>query len=129
MVLSLFANVRSNTASRLLGGDTLHAMCKLPREDLQQKQSRLTAPVLKKHRERWRTAKAVFIDEISMVAVSSCINPIFVCSKRRSNIYILFAACVVFSLVILCSSVLLSAEAWRRDLNEMTAMKMLSLAM
>ena len=25
----------SNTASRLLGGDTMHALCKLPREDLQ----------------------------------------------------------------------------------------------
>ena len=58
----------SNTASRLLGGDTLHALCKLPREDLQQKQSKLTGPVLKKHRARWKTAAALFIDEISMVA-------------------------------------------------------------
>ena len=58
----------SNTASRLLGGDTLHAMCKLPREDLQQKQSRLTGQVLRKHRARWKSAAALFIDEISMVA-------------------------------------------------------------
>ena len=57
----------SNTASRLLGGDTMHALCKLPREDMQQRAGRLTSSTLKKHRERWRSASAVFIDEISMV--------------------------------------------------------------
>ncbi len=46
----------------------MHALCKLPREDLQHKTSRLTDRVLKKHRERWRTAVALFVDEISMVA-------------------------------------------------------------
>ncbi len=58
----------SNTASRLLGGDTMHALCELPREYLQQKTSKLTNRVLKKHPERWRTAVALFVDEISMVA-------------------------------------------------------------
>ena len=58
----------SNTASRLLGGDTMHALCKLPREDLQQRASKLTSSTLKQHRKRWHTAFAVFIDEISMVA-------------------------------------------------------------
>ena len=46
----------------------MHALCKLPREDLQQRTSKLTSRVLKKHCERWRTAVALFIDEISMVA-------------------------------------------------------------
>jgi hypothetical protein len=58
----------SNTAARLLGGDTIHALCKLPLTSLQQSTSRLSAPVLKRHCERWRTAEAVFMDEISMVA-------------------------------------------------------------
>ena len=46
----------------------MHALCKLPREDLQQKTSKLTSNVLRKHRERWRSAAALFLDEISMVA-------------------------------------------------------------
>ena len=58
----------SNTASRLLGGDTMHALCKLPRDELQQKASKLTNQPLKRHRERWCSAAAVFIDEISMVS-------------------------------------------------------------
>ena len=49
-------------------GDTIHALCKLPREDLHQKTSKLTSNVLKKHRERWRTAAALFIDEIPMLS-------------------------------------------------------------
>ena len=58
----------SNTASRLLGGDTLHALCKLPRFDLQRLTGKLSGPVLQRHRERWRTAVGLFVDEISMVA-------------------------------------------------------------
>ena len=58
----------SNAAARLLRGDTLHALCKLPIAELQQRRGRLSTPVLKRHRERWRTAHAAFIDEISMVA-------------------------------------------------------------
>ena len=46
----------------------MHALCKLPRDDLQQKSSKLTNQVLKRHRERWRTAVAMFLDEISMVS-------------------------------------------------------------
>ena len=58
----------SNTAARLLKGDTLHALCKLPLKDLQNRMGKLTPPVLKKHRKRWKSAKAMFLDEISMVA-------------------------------------------------------------
>ena len=60
----------SNTAARLVSGDTMHALCKLPRTDLQQGQSRLTPDVIKKHRRRWAGAVAVFIDEVSIVADS-----------------------------------------------------------
>ena len=58
----------ANTAARLLQGDTLHALCKLPLTDLQQRTGRLRLKVLKQHRLRWKTAVAMFIDEISMVA-------------------------------------------------------------
>ena len=58
----------SNTAARLIGGDTLHAVCKLPREDLQSRAGKLSHAVLTKLRQKWRTSQALFIDEISMVA-------------------------------------------------------------
>ena len=58
----------SNTAARLIGGDTLHALCKLPRLDLQERGAKLSNPVLKQHRARWRNTAAMFLDEISMVA-------------------------------------------------------------
>ena len=58
----------SNAAARLLRGDTLHALCKLSFSDLQQKAGRLTSKVLKKHRQRWRSAAAMFFDEMSMVS-------------------------------------------------------------
>ena len=58
----------SNAAARLLEGDTLHALCKLPMVDLQHNIGKLSSPVLKKHRQRWKTAVAMFLDEISMVA-------------------------------------------------------------
>ena len=58
----------SNTAARLLKGDTMHAMCKLPRQDLQQNLGRLTSKVLKEHRAKWRSACSMFVDEVSMVS-------------------------------------------------------------
>ena len=60
----------SNTASRLLGGDTLHALCKLPRADLQSLRGKLTTPALRTLKRRWRNTAALFVDEISMVAPS-----------------------------------------------------------
>ena len=60
----------SNTAARLLGGDTLHALCKLPYGNvrLTSKRGRLTSHSLRHHRKTWRETIAGFIDEISMVA-------------------------------------------------------------
>ena len=42
----------SNTAARLLKGDKLRALCKLPLEDLQHNMGRLSSKVLRKHRKR-----------------------------------------------------------------------------
>ena len=60
----------SNAAARLLGGDTLHALCKLPfgRTTLTQKQGRLAAHALQRHRRQWASAVQAFVDEISMVS-------------------------------------------------------------
>ena len=59
----------SNAAARLLHGDTLHALCKLPFGNvrLSSKKGRLRQHVLKAHRKQWSSAIAAFIDEISMV--------------------------------------------------------------
>ena len=57
----------SNTAARLLGGDTMHALCKLPPHGLHGKRGQLSTPVLRHHRQKWYSAHAVFIDEVSMV--------------------------------------------------------------
>ena len=59
----------SNAAARLLGGDTLHALCKLPwgKARLTSKRGRLQKPTLELHRKTWRSAVAAYIDEISMV--------------------------------------------------------------
>ena len=46
----------SNAAARLLGGDTLHALCKLPygQANLVMKQGRLAKPALRQHQRRWK---------------------------------------------------------------------------
>ena len=51
----------SNAAARLLGGDTLHALCKLPFGSacLTEKKGRLTKPVLQCLRRKWRRTIAV----------------------------------------------------------------------
>ena len=58
----------SNTAARLLGGDTMHALCKLPREDFQHADGKLSSNVLKRLRARWASAVAAFFDEVSMIS-------------------------------------------------------------
>eukprot|EP00959_Pyramimonas_sp_CCMP1952_P163316 3413948-Pyramimonas_sp.AAC.1 len=63
----------SNSAARLLKGDTLHALCKLPfgnNVTVSSKRGRLTRSVLETHRSRWESARACFIDEVSMVAAA-----------------------------------------------------------
>ena len=59
----------SNAAARLLGGDTLHSLCKLPFGDarLTSKKGRLSKEVLRGLRQKWNTTVAAFLDEISMV--------------------------------------------------------------
>ena len=42
----------SNTAARLLGGDTMHALCKLPPPGLHGRRGKLSAAVLRNHRQR-----------------------------------------------------------------------------
>ena len=55
------------TAARLSGGNTIHALYKLPLGTLHGKRGKLSAEVLKKFRQSWKHKKAQAIDEISMV--------------------------------------------------------------
>ena len=59
----------SNAAARLLGGDTLHALCKLPfgKSQLNSKKGRLAKTTLRRHQQKWKNVVAAFLDEISMV--------------------------------------------------------------
>jgi hypothetical protein len=59
----------SNAAARLLGGDTLHALCKLPfgQHTLTSKKGRLQNSKLQNLRKKWNRVIAAYIDEISMV--------------------------------------------------------------
>ncbi len=60
----------SNAAARLLGGDTLHSTCKLPfgKASLSSKRGRLTRDALQRHRKKWASAVAAYLDELSMVS-------------------------------------------------------------
>ena len=60
----------SNAAARLLGGDTLHSLCKLPfgGAKLSSKKGRLTKATLLRHRQTWERTIAAYLDEVSMVA-------------------------------------------------------------
>ena len=61
----------SNAAARLLGGDTLHSLCKLPfgdRVSLSTKKGRLSKEVLRSLRSKWDLIVAGFLDEVSMVS-------------------------------------------------------------
>ena len=66
----------SNAAARLLGGDTLHALCKLPfgKARLTSKMGRLAKPALELHRKRWRTAISAYLDEVSMIAANQLLQ-------------------------------------------------------
>ena len=60
----------SNAAARLLGGDTIHALCKLPfgNARLTSKKGRLTKGKLHQHRRAWSSTIAAYVDEVSMIA-------------------------------------------------------------
>ena len=77
----------SNSAARLIGGDTIHALCKLPfgQTSIRSKKARLSIPVLGHHRRRWQTARACFIDEVSMVK-SNELHAVDVRLKQAKNV-------------------------------------------
>ena len=60
----------SNAAARILGGDTIHALCRLPfgKAKLTSKKGRLGPIALRTHRKIWENAVSVYMDEISMVS-------------------------------------------------------------
>lgn len=57
----------TNTAARMSGGDTCHALYKLPRGSLHGNRGKLSAAVLKRYRRQWENRKVHYIDEISML--------------------------------------------------------------
>ena len=60
----------SNAAARLLHGDTLHSLCKLPfgKACLSSKRGRLSREALQNHRKQWRSVIAAYIDEVSTLS-------------------------------------------------------------
>ena len=56
------------TASRLIRGDTIHALHKLPRTTLTSRRGRMTSQRLAAHRQRWRGKIGHCVDEISMTS-------------------------------------------------------------
>ena len=64
---SLLKSAPTNTAARLLGGDTSHALYKLRRGTMLGKRAKLSSRVLRQHRKRFARAVAQAIDEISVL--------------------------------------------------------------
>ena len=78
----------SNAAARLLHGDTLHSLCKLPfgKACLSSKRGRLSREALQNHRKQWRSVIAAYIDEVSTLS-----------SKKQKTFpycFLLFNLCV-----------------------------------
>ena len=71
----------SNAAARLLHGDTLHSLCKLPFGNacLSSKRGRLSREALQNHRKQWRSVIAAYIDEVSTLS-----------SKKKKPFHIAF---------------------------------------
>jgi hypothetical protein len=57
----------TNTAARMLGGDTVHATYKIPCCTMLGRRAKLSQPVLRTFRRRWARARAQAIDEISVL--------------------------------------------------------------
>ena len=66
----------SNAAARLLGGDTIHALCKLPfgNARLSSKKGRLTQASLQLHRRQWASTIAAYLDEVSMISADQLLQ-------------------------------------------------------
>ena len=61
---SLRKGAPSNTAARVLGGDTIHALCKLPLVGgflTKKAGGHLSAPVMRAHKRRWLTARSLYL--------------------------------------------------------------------
>ena len=56
------------TAARLIGGNTIHALYKLPRGRLSSKDGRLSSTTTARLRRTWRHARCQSVDEISMAS-------------------------------------------------------------
>ena len=93
----------SNAAARLLHGDTLHSLCKLPfgKACLSSKRGRLSREALQNHRKQWRSVIAAYIDEVSTLSSKKkkpfhiafcCLIFVFLVSKNNfSRIHMLFS--------------------------------------
>ena len=76
----------SNTAARILGGDTVHALCKLPPASLAGKRGHLSDGVLKKHRQRWKHVRAFLLDVLdAWVILLRFTTPYFVAQRHTWN--------------------------------------------
>ena len=66
----------SNAAARLLNGDTLHSLLKLPfgGASLSSKRGRLTKGILTLHRKKWQRAIAAYVDELSMISADQFLH-------------------------------------------------------
>ena len=57
----------TNTAARVIGGDTCHALYKLPFGTLKGRRGCFTSAVLTAYRAKWRRAQGQVIDEFSFL--------------------------------------------------------------
>ena len=84
---SLVKSAPTNTAARLLGGDTTHATYKLPRGAMVGRRAQLSSPVLRAFRRRWSSVQAHDVDEISVFPPRSLLHVDLRCrqAKQREN--------------------------------------------
>ena len=87
----------SNAAARLLGGDTIHALCKLPfgNARLSSKRGRLTKAALQLHRRQWASTIAAYIDEISMISGDQFCQVDVRCRQAKMNFNRAFGALAI----------------------------------
>ena len=68
---SVLKSAPTNTASRVFGGDTCHALYKLPFGTLKSRRGKLTGPILQSYGPRFRNVRLQNIDEVGMLPPSS----------------------------------------------------------
>ena len=82
---SLVKSAPTNTAARLLGGDTTHASYKLPRGAMVGRRAQFTAPVLRAFRRRWACVKAHAIGEISVFPPRALLHVDLRCRQAKQQ--------------------------------------------